>query len=419
MKTIARLIKFLQKFIKWYRDPIPGAYIMRLDPITVLAIIALIGTATTFWGMGRGIGVEKVSVELAQELRNAPAQLTKNINDAYNANKITGYDREVALQKVDDLTRVYNSAADIIQRKGQDASFEAAANSLVETLMNYSPGGRAGSFFGVTSNAAQAGRGLDMLFTLNSIANSFDEFELFSTPFSAEEAQLAQQIKDVLGQDSDALFAARVRGLILSIRRYYIDELKDNPCEPDLAASDVRDVLLQSKFGSYLAVYGPGEKWPTYEAFLDWLIAQARMQLNSQDPGKNMISANGSVVNPTPNIIIKANTMTLSFPLLGGDIADGDVFLEFERIAEGCGYDKTRQNLALTGTYDMVSGFTGSAILTVTGEFYDSDCKMTPVSTMEPNFTWTGQLTPSDGQCTVTGSIIGPTSKGDFRLIVK
>jgi hypothetical protein len=418
MKILARLLNSLQKFRNWYRDPIPGAYIMRLDPVTVLAIIALIGTATTFWGMGRGIGVEKVSVELAQQLRNAPAQLTQNINAAYEARRITGYDREVALQKVNELARVYNTAADIIQQKGQDASFEAAANSLVETLMNYNPGGRAGSFFGATSNVAQTGRGLDMLFTLNSIANSFDEFELFSTPFSAEEALLAQQIKDVLGQDSDALFAARVRGLILSIRKYYIDELMDDPCNPDQVAADVRDVLVQSKFGSYMTVYGPGEKWPTYEAFLDWLISQARMQLNSTDSGKNRITANGYNINPYTDTIVLANTMTLSFPLLGGDVS-GDAHLEFQISSGSCGYNNYRQNLNLTGTYDMASGFSGQATLTASGEIFDSNCKITPISTTEPNFTWTGQLEPSNGQCTVTGRIVGPVSENEFWLILE
>ena len=74
----------------------------------------------------------------------------------------------------------------------------------------------------------------------------------------------------------------------------------------------------------------------------------------------------------------------------------------------------------MTGTYDLATGFKGWGTNTLTGEIYDSDCKRIPISETLTGYTWTGQLTPSNGQCTITGIFNTPTSeKDEFRLIVK
>lgn len=41
------------------------------------------------------------------------------------------------------------------------------------------------------------------------------------------------------------------------------------------ALSDLRSELIDTGAGKGMDIYGEGEKWPTYEAFIDWLIAQA------------------------------------------------------------------------------------------------------------------------------------------------
>jgi len=418
MKLMKRLFALFGKFFRWYRDPVPGSVVLRVEPATVLAIIALISLATSFWGMGRGIGVEKVSVELSQALRNAPAGLTNQINAAYDNKKITGYEREAALQRVTELSRVYNNIADIVERKGRDASFNAAAQSLGETLASYNPGGRAGSLFGVTSNAAQTGRGLDMLFTINSVANSYDEFELIARPFSREEAQLAQQINTIMGQDVDSLFRARVKDMIIALSRWYFDALVKNPCNPEKVAQDLKNDLISVKWGSHLPVYGTGEKWPTYDAFMEWLLQEARAYLATQDYAHKILTAKGSadLANDTAgNTTQILNTMTLSFPLFGGEVS-GELKFRFSVRNGDCPEGIINQYLTMTGDYDPVTGFSGLGTLVVDGTIYSSNCKAEYLSQTTPNLTWTGQLTQSDNRCEATGTIVGPVNSASFHL---
>lgn len=418
MRLVSRLFALFAKFIRWYRDPVPGSVVLRVEPATVLAIIALISLATSFWGMGRGMGVEKVSVELSQALRNAPAGLTNQINAAYDNNRMTGYEREAALQRVTELSRVYNNIADIVERKGRDASFNAAAQSLVETLMSYNPGGRAGSLFGVTSNAAQTGQGLDMLFTINSVANSYDEFELIAQPFAQEEAQLGQQINEIMGQDVDSLFRARVKEMVMALSRWYFDALVKNPCNPEKVAEDLKADLISVKWGSHLPVYGAGEKWPTYDAFMDWLLQEARAYLATQDYAKKTMTANGPVEFSSPageNVNLLVNNMTLSFPLLGGDVS-GNLDLQYSARTKNCPDSIINQQLSMTGVFDPVTGFTGLGTLVVSGTVYVSNCKAEYLSQTTPNLKWTGQLTQSGNRCEATGTIVGPDNSANYHL---
>ena len=62
MKFISICFAVCKKLIQWYRSPIPGYGLIRVDPFfSVVTLLALVGVATTFWGMGRGMGVESVS----------------------------------------------------------------------------------------------------------------------------------------------------------------------------------------------------------------------------------------------------------------------------------------------------------------------------------------------------------------------
>lgn len=272
MKIIAFFTKSLGKLYRWYREPISGHQLIRVDPITALTILALAGLATSFWGMGRGMGTEAVSVDLANTLRNAPVDLENNINNAYESNQISGYEREVALQQVAELSEIYLEMADTIENKGQEASFNAAAQALIETIMSYGPGGKTGSLIGASST----GKGLDQIFSILSLTNSIENFEVFSTPFSEEENILRDRIQQVMGMDTDALFLARVRTQINLIRRWYLDALRQQPCSGEEALATYRAGLIKTEWGKNIPVYGEGEKWPSYEAFLDWMIAEAR-----------------------------------------------------------------------------------------------------------------------------------------------
>jgi hypothetical protein len=271
MKTLRKLTSIVRRFFRWYREPIPGSRLIRVDPITVLT---LIGLATTAWGVGRGLGVEMVAQDLAQTLRNAPAMLQSKITQAHKADQLSGYQREVALERVDFMTPIFNQLADTIELKGYEAASEALANGLFESLMALGPGEKAGRLVG----GLATGKGIDQLVGLLCIANSIEEFELIATPFSGEEDLLRKRIEEIFGMDADALFKARMRSKINFLRQEWTDKLKNNPCNPDQAMEEYRTWAYQRAriWAEVPRLYGEGEKWDTYDAFLDWLITEAR-----------------------------------------------------------------------------------------------------------------------------------------------
>lgn len=271
MSLLAKILGMLRKLIRWYRDPIPGGSLLRVDPLTVLT---LIGLATTAWGVGRGLGVEMTARNVAQALRSAPAMLQSRITQAHNNNQISGYDREVALQRVNHLAMIFDEYAGIIESKGYNEAQDALANGMFESLMALGPGEAGGKLVG----GLATGKGIDQLVGLYCIGKSIEEFELIATPFSTEEAQLRRRIAEVFGMDADALFKARMRSKINYLRQEWTDRLKENPCQPEQVREEYRAWATQRAriWAEVPRLYGPGEKWATYDAFLDWLIAEAR-----------------------------------------------------------------------------------------------------------------------------------------------
>ena len=63
MKIFKKFVIFLRKLYGWYREPIPGYRLIRVDPLTVITIIGLI---TTSWGVGRGIGESRSRLTIYQ-----------------------------------------------------------------------------------------------------------------------------------------------------------------------------------------------------------------------------------------------------------------------------------------------------------------------------------------------------------------
>ena len=212
MKILAKLASTLRKLYRWYREPIPGSRLVRVDPFTVLT---LIGLATTAWGVGRGLGIEMVAQDLAQALRNAPAVLQEKITQAHRADLLSGYEREVALERVDFLTPIFNQFADTIELKGYETASEALANGVLEGLMALGPGQQTGRLVG----GLATGKGIDQLVGLLCIKNSIQEFELIARPFTGEEDLLRKRIEEIFGMDADALFKARMRSKINFLRQ--------------------------------------------------------------------------------------------------------------------------------------------------------------------------------------------------------
>jgi hypothetical protein len=271
MRILRKFLFALRRFVHWYQYPIEGHRLIRVDPFTVLA---LIGLATTAWGVGKGLGAQASAENIAAALRGAPAMLNSRVSQSHSAGNMSGYDREVALRRVDELSPIFNQFADLIEARGNDIAVDAMAQGMTECLFALGPGEQAGKLVG----GLATGKGIDRLIGILFIKKSIEEFELFSTPFAGEEAALRQRIVEILGKDADSLFKARMRTKINFLKREWEDMLKKYDNDADKADEEYRAWVLNRArvWAENPRLYGPGEKWATYEDFIDWLIRQAR-----------------------------------------------------------------------------------------------------------------------------------------------
>jgi hypothetical protein len=233
MNLIAQTILLLKSCWRWYHSNFMSAQLIRVDPITILA---LIGMATTAWGIGRGLGAMDTANSLADGLRNAPIMLNQQVSQAHKSGQISGYDREVALQRVEMMVPIFNQYADIIQARGDDLEQSALLQGIVESLASLGPGQGAGRLVGDLST----GKGFDLLVGLAFIKNSIEEFELVGKPFAGEEAALREQIKTIMGSNADRLFLARMRHKINWAKSKWEDLKKEYPDDPGKAEQYLR-----------------------------------------------------------------------------------------------------------------------------------------------------------------------------------
>jgi len=298
MKLIKRIAVLFQKIICWYRDPIPGHRIFRVDPGTVLLAIGIFASLWSVYQAGAG---ENQSIQIADQWRNGPEQLEDVIENAYAQNELSAYEREVALQRLQEIEPMFDEVAEII---------ENTARENVENTFNQGVIDSAITLAGIPAAAPNIIKGLSDLYTISSL-NSFSiENPLSPTeeeqalikisnyliqhhqdnqqaPFSEEYAEINQVILDVMDTDADPLFLARMRAWINMLRKDYIDRLNKNPCDPEKVSADLLVKLIELGWGKGSDVYGEGEKFSTYEAFLNWMIAQAR-GIESEDLSLNM-----------------------------------------------------------------------------------------------------------------------------------
>ncbi|MGD2254053.1 MAG: hypothetical protein PVF70_14165, partial [Anaerolineales bacterium] len=95
--------------------------------------------------------------------------------------------------------------------------------------------------------------------------------------YSAEAAALEAQLQQILGLDADALLRARMHHRIRKLS-HILDELRANyPNDPEKVLVDFRwkvdlDISL---WAENQRLYGDGERWATYEEFLEWMMARA------------------------------------------------------------------------------------------------------------------------------------------------
>jgi hypothetical protein len=274
MKIIKKINHFLRKLIKWYTNPISGRPILRVDPFTVILTIGLI---TTLSGMGAGLSAQVTGHMIADSLREASVKMNQAITDSYDANRISAYQRDVSLERLSRLTPIFNQYADIIEAQGNEIAFDAMAQTLFEVIMTLNPATHFGArVLGKLPYAAEAGFTIDNIISVACITNTIDSSPEFFKPFSEEESELRDEIEKVLGLDADALFKARMRAKINYLKREWKDTITISPCPSQAVIDDYYNWAYERAKLWGEGLYGEGEKWATYDDFVNWLVNEAK-----------------------------------------------------------------------------------------------------------------------------------------------
>jgi hypothetical protein len=324
MKFLNNVKNFLKKAYQWYQEPIPGHRLIRTDPITVALIIMFIGSLASIHQFIQGAQQMDESKDVADQWRSASTEYQEQIENAYNENKISGYEREVALQRLDEMSPIFIDVANAIETEGQENMENAAYQGLVDSALNLVPFSQLGG--GTLVGVA----GIGDLYTAYGLGNYVDT--LGQSPFSEdqealinvgnilitntqpppteEQSQINQEIIAVLGDDADDLFMARIRTQINLIRRWYIEYLEKSPCNSEQVLTNYRAELIELGWMKESGLFGEGEKWPSYEAFIDWLIIQAR-GIEGEDIAISM-SGDFSMTNTATQICTVCTPPTIS-----------------------------------------------------------------------------------------------------------
>lgn len=266
-KGLPGFVRFLARI--WQSTRL-GPECLRVEPvISTIIVLSMLLTIGSTW---RGLDSQRVGTEAAEALRSAHIRMDQSITQAHTDGRISGFDRQVALERLDRMTPLFQQYADLIEQKAFAMGDEALLTGLADSVMALSPGAAAGKLLGLLA----AGQAVDAVYNIVSLQNSLEGF-LQSDPFQGEADELQKKINEIFGLDADALFRARMHHKITKLS-YILDEIRseypDDPEQVDRVFRWKADPHV-SLWADNPRIYGEGERWATYEEFLDWMMQRA------------------------------------------------------------------------------------------------------------------------------------------------
>jgi len=266
-------------FRKFYRviDPFPGRDVYLAHWIivafgVVIAVITVVGVATTASTTTEGFQAQMSGEEKAQQLRNIPSQLIEEINQSHSAGDLNEMQRQAEIARIEEMRSAYNKTADEIEYKGNQILDENLWQALKETIWTLNPAAKIGKLI----KLAKLGEIIDIVKNIHNTYKSLEKLyrEGFGEDFDEEQSHLRQEIEKIKGEDQDKFFMARMRLLINYLRKYWLENLRENPCKPDEYLTWAKGYVRGLKIVEGL--WGPGEQWETFDAFFNWLMTQVR-----------------------------------------------------------------------------------------------------------------------------------------------
>ena len=267
-------------FRMFYRlivDPFPGRDVYLVPwPVVVfgvvMAVITVVGFATTVSTTAEGFHVQMSSEEKAQQLRKIPEQLLEVTNQSHSAGEINEMQRQAEIARIEEMRQAYNKTADEIEFKGNQILDENLWQSLKETIWTLNPATKISKLI----ELAKLGKFIDLVKNIHNTYKSLEKlYKLgFGEDFDEEQERLRQEIEKIKREDQDAFFIARMRIVINFLRKHWLENLRENPCKPDEFTTWAKGYVKERPLVQGL--WGPGEQWETFDAFFDWLMTQVR-----------------------------------------------------------------------------------------------------------------------------------------------
>lgn len=277
MNNSHNIFYFLKNILQWDRNPKQGYQMHRVDPITVMTVIVIMGLVSTIGGVVGGLETKRQADKIADELRNAEEGIRNKIDEAFKSNQISGYDYEVAMERLNTMGPTFRQYADIIENKGNDIADDALIKGGWEAIVSLDVTTKI--FNRTFLSAKKYGELIDELIQYAYMARTAKNLPNLYNPFFEEEQELRKRINDFLGGDPDDLFKARMRTKINLLQQKWLQSIKENPCPGNNENENFR-VWASEKVSNWaehpVRLYGEGEKWATYDEFLNWMIDQAK-----------------------------------------------------------------------------------------------------------------------------------------------
>lgn len=281
-------------FWRAYHRAVVRPALVRIDPITLLTIVGILGTA---WNMGVATGIRGDADSAVQQLLSAPDQFRGQLNQQLADEQIDPFTYNARMEQVDRLAGVLAQYAALYDQRGDEIFEPLMLNGIRDAVLSLSPGEAAGkSLSGISS--LQAGKGIDALITLQGTVEGVeggygDMYRSWKqNPFADLDRQLQTQIDAVMGADLEPFFAARMRGKVNEMKNIYFDLLRQYPNDSDEAARQYNAVLNQraERYANVLMLAGEGRHWASVDEFRDWLDGLVQEAVLAEGPEADLFA---------------------------------------------------------------------------------------------------------------------------------